>query len=89
MLENFLVWILSSNDGFHWPVRQNAIQLEEKEKREKEILSQIIEEATEYKVAFHEKRKVTCENNTKNNREKEKVRVCFLDLIDLMFSLFS
>ncbi|CAO2825655.1 unnamed protein product [Amaranthus hypochondriacus] len=53
--------------------RQNAIQLEEKEKREKEILSQIIEEATEYKVAFHEKRKVTCENNIKNNREKEKL----------------
>ncbi|KAL2940631.1 Clathrin light chain 2 [Bienertia sinuspersici] len=52
--------------------RQNAIQLEEKEKKEKEILSQIIEEAREYKVAFHEKRKVTCESNKNNNREKEK-----------------
>ena len=43
----------------------------EGEERE-EILSQIIEEANDYKVAFHEKRKVTCENNISNNREKEK-----------------
>lgn len=53
--------------------RQNAILLEQKEKREKEILSQIIEEANEYKATFHEKRKVTCENNKTNNREKEKL----------------
>ncbi|XP_021769167.1 clathrin light chain 2-like [Chenopodium quinoa] len=53
--------------------RQNAIRLEEKEKKEKEILSQIIEEANEYKVAFHEKRKLTCENNKNNNREKEEL----------------
>ncbi|TYH76365.1 hypothetical protein ES332_D04G080700v1 [Gossypium tomentosum] len=37
--------------------RENAIRLEEKEKREKELLSQIIEEADQYKifVANHEK----------------------------------
>lgn len=53
--------------------KENAILLEQKEKREKEILSQIIEEANEYKNAFHEKRKVTCETNKTNNREKEKL----------------
>lgn len=53
--------------------RQNAILLEQKEKREKEILSQIIEEANEYKTAFHEKRKIKCQNNITNNREKEKL----------------
>lgn len=53
--------------------RQNAIQLEEKEKREKEVLKQIIEEANQYKEEFHKKREVTCENNKAANREKEKV----------------
>lgn len=53
--------------------RQNAIQLEEKEKREKELLKQIIEEADQYKVEFHKKIEVTCENNKAANREKEKV----------------
>ncbi|KAI3458538.1 hypothetical protein Pfo_015201 [Paulownia fortunei] len=55
--------------------RQNAIRLEEKEKREKELLSQIILEADEYKVEFHRKRQVTCETNRATNREKEKVFV--------------
>ncbi|KAL9231430.1 hypothetical protein vseg_006662 [Gypsophila vaccaria] len=53
--------------------RQNAIRLEEKEKREKEILSRILEEANEFKVAFHEKRITKCESNITNNREKEKL----------------
>lgn len=52
---------------------QNAIQLEEKEKREKEMRNQIIEEAEEYKRAFYEKRKVNIETNNTNNREREKV----------------
>lgn len=52
---------------------QNAIQLEEKEKREKEMRNQIIEEAEEYKRAFYEKRKVNIETNKTNNREREKV----------------
>ncbi|KAL2526543.1 Clathrin light chain 2 [Abeliophyllum distichum] len=53
--------------------RQNAIRLEEKEKREKELLSQIIDEADEYKVEFHKKRQVTCTSNIEINREKEKL----------------
>ncbi|RXH94620.1 hypothetical protein DVH24_024304 [Malus domestica] len=49
-------------------IKQNAIHLEEKEKREKELLVQIIEEADEFK-----KRKITTENNKVANREREKL----------------
>lgn len=55
--------------------RMNAIRLEEKEKRERELLGQIIEEAEDYKVDFYSKRKVSCETNKAANREKEKVRM--------------
>ena len=55
--------------------RLNAIRLEEKEKREKEIRNQIILEGEEYKQAFYEKRKVNIETNKNNNREKEKVKL--------------
>ncbi|KAJ4844553.1 hypothetical protein Tsubulata_035222 [Turnera subulata] len=55
--------------------RENAIRLEEKEKREKELLNQIIEEADEYKVEFYRKRETTSENNKTTNREKEKLFV--------------
>nr|GMD91870.1 clathrin light chain 1-like [Ipomoea batatas] len=51
----------------------NAIRLEEKEKQEKEIRNQIIEEGEEYKRAFYEKRKLNIESNMTNNREKEKL----------------
>ncbi|KAL7142716.1 hypothetical protein ABFS83_08G142400 [Erythranthe nasuta] len=52
--------------------RINAIRLEEKEKKEKEMRNQILEEAEEYKQAFYEKRKLNVETNKTNNREKEK-----------------
>ncbi|CAH2057538.1 unnamed protein product, partial [Thlaspi arvense] len=54
--------------------RQNAIRLEEKEKKEKEMLTQIIAEAEEYKVDFYRRRKLSCETNKTTNREKEKER---------------
>ncbi|XP_010508924.1 PREDICTED: clathrin light chain 2-like [Camelina sativa] len=66
---------MESDEGFalrEWR-RQNAIQLEEKEKREKELLNQIIEEAHQYKEEFHKKIEVTCQNNKTANREKEKL----------------
>ncbi|XXG85827.1 hypothetical protein AAC387_Pa11g0843 [Persea americana] len=53
--------------------RQNAIRLEEKQKMEKELLEQIIDEADEYKVDFYQRRKINIETNKVNNREKEKL----------------
>ncbi|KAM7270726.1 hypothetical protein ACFE04_029940 [Oxalis oulophora] len=59
--------------------RENAMKLEEKEKREKELLSQIIDEAEGYKTEFYRKRETNCENNKSANREKEKVFVSTLE----------
>ncbi|CAL0303903.1 unnamed protein product [Lupinus luteus] len=59
--------------------RQNAIHLEEKEKKEKELRNQIIQEAEDYKQAFYEKRKVNCETNKANNREREKINLANQD----------
>ncbi|XP_009776737.1 clathrin light chain 2-like [Nicotiana sylvestris] len=53
----------------------NDIRLEEKEKREKEVLSQISDEADEFKVDFYRKREITVETNKATNREKEKLFV--------------
>eukprot|EP00262_Sarcandra_glabra_P007449 TRINITY_DN2026_c0_g1_i5.p1 TRINITY_DN2026_c0_g1~~TRINITY_DN2026_c0_g1_i5.p1 ORF type:complete len:316 (+),score=49.43 TRINITY_DN2026_c0_g1_i5:167-1114(+) len=53
--------------------RQNAILLAEKERREKELLNQIMDEADEYKLDFHRRRKINCETNKTHNREKEKL----------------
>ncbi|KAH9329566.1 hypothetical protein KI387_001674 [Taxus chinensis] len=53
--------------------RQNAIRLEEKERTEKEMLHQIIDEADAFREEFYNKRKIHCETNKNNNRDKEKV----------------
>lgn len=66
---------MQSEEGFalrEWR-RQNAIILGEKEKKEKEIFQQIIEEAEEYKREFYRKRQLTIENKKAFNREKEKL----------------
>ncbi|KAM6550287.1 hypothetical protein CsatB_000095 [Cannabis sativa] len=53
--------------------RKNAILLEEKENREKEMRNKILEEAEEFIISFYEKRKLNVETNKTNNREKEKL----------------
>lgn len=53
--------------------RENAIRLEEKEKREKEMLKEIIDEADEYKAEYYKKWNIRCENSRAANREKEKL----------------
>ncbi|KAM0054314.1 putative clathrin light chain [Helianthus debilis subsp. tardiflorus] len=55
--------------------RLNAIRLEEKEAKEKELRSQIIQEGEEYIRAFHEKRLKNIETNKLTNREGEKMYV--------------
>uniref|UniRef100_A0A7N0TQK5 Clathrin light chain n=1 Tax=Kalanchoe fedtschenkoi TaxID=63787 RepID=A0A7N0TQK5_KALFE len=53
--------------------RLNAIRLAEKDRLEKEMRSQIIAEADEYKVDFYKRRLVTVEKKKVSNREKQKI----------------
>ncbi|KAE8678550.1 Clathrin light chain 1 [Hibiscus syriacus] len=53
--------------------RQNLIRLEEKEKKEKEMVEQIKKEAEEYKVEFYKKISIAVEKNKASNRDKEKI----------------
>lgn len=55
--------------------RLNAIRLEEKEKMEKELLEEIIDDADQYKIEFYRRRKLALDNNKALNRDKEKVNV--------------
>nr|KYP36240.1 hypothetical protein KK1_042660 [Cajanus cajan] len=63
---------MAAEEGFalrEWR-RLNAIRLEEKEKKEKEMRFQIIEEAEEYKVEFYKKRDVNVENNKASGKRE-------------------
>ncbi|KAG6393549.1 hypothetical protein SASPL_147792 [Salvia splendens] len=69
-------WMYWHSDNM---LKQNTARLEEKEKRERELLSQIIVEADDYKVEFHRKRQITSETNRLTNREKEQEFVAKLE----------
>ncbi|GFY82351.1 clathrin light chain protein [Actinidia rufa] len=82
--------------------RLNTIRLEEKEKREKEMLREIIEEADEYKLEFYRRRKLACENKQSFQQGKGEVELLFclaiefsicawdhrVHVLDLKFELF-
>ncbi|KGN54369.1 clathrin light chain 2 [Cucumis sativus] len=65
---------MEPEEGF--PLREwrrlNAIRLEEKEKREMELLEEIIDEADQYKIEFYRRRKLALDHSKATNRDKEK-----------------
>ena len=73
LLQTWIISFFNIIKLFYCILRQNAIRLEENEKREKQLLSQIIDEADMYKLEFYKKRQITCESNKSTNRDREKV----------------
>ncbi|XP_022931967.1 clathrin light chain 2-like [Cucurbita moschata] len=73
--------VMEPEEGF--PLREwrrlNAIRLEEKEKMEKELLQDIIDEADEYKIDFYRRQKIALDNRKASNRDKEKQYVANRD----------
>ncbi|KAF3638837.1 Clathrin light chain 2 [Capsicum annuum] len=67
--------------------RLNAVRLEEKGQREKEIVREIIKEAEEYKAEYYRKWKLRCEDNIAANREKEKLSKCAESASNLWYKL--